>query len=444
MREEAGLTADAHGELSEPRSAGAGAAGPRVAVFADGCFLPARDGISALRLNMVRRLAQAGIPVVLVHCYRGWTDIDLFRTEPYPTLLLSPQAFYDTGGAAAQALSAFQPNIVQADYLSVLAGPALVASQRHGPALVAEMPYIPSRFFRDQGLQDRELHEVNRLLGIVARVADAVVCWGANDKAALQDELRTSPSRLYAIQPPFDARSAAVEYDGSRSAVFLGNLYFHQNVTALRYICRSVLPAIHASDPEVTLTVVGDCPTGLFSPDEARQLRVLGYRDDLTEVWSGAVAALAPMSFLNGGVHTKVLTALAAGVPVLGSESATRGLPAIDGLFVCGSPIQYRDVLLRLLRDRAFRIGVGRSALHGIREHFDSLRSVDSLRRMYLEVLGRGRTRKDAPVSQVAEVPVELRETFRNRRFDGIVPPVTGDSWFTWVQSATSSGPPRR
>lgn len=299
------------------------------------------------------------------------------------------------------------------------------------------MPYIPSRFFRDQGLQRWELHDVNRLLAIVATVADAVVCWTANDKTALQDELRIPPARLYAIRPPFDARAAAVEYDGSKSAVFLGNLYFHQNVTALRYICRSILPAIRAADPEVTLTVVGDCPTGLFSPDESRHLRMLGYRDDLTSVWSGAVAALAPMSFLNGGVHTKVLTALAVGVPVLGSESAMRGLPPIDGLFVCGSPTEYRDVLLHLLRDKRLRDGVGQLALQGIRENFDGLRSADSLRRMYLQILARGPIRKDASVSRVPESPVELRETFRNQRFDGIMPPISDAFSFTWVQGTT-------
>ena len=393
---------------------------------------------------MVRHLVSIGIPVVLVHCYRGWTDVELFRSEPYPTLLLSSSAFYDStsygaGGEAARALSTFQPTVIQADYLSILAGPALTASQHFGAALVAEMPYVPSRFFRDQRLGARDLREVNRLIGIVAAVADALLCWTPDDKAALEGELRIPPSRLYAARPPFDAGGAVAAYDGSKSVLFLGNLYFHQNATAVRHICSSILPAVRDSDPEVTLTVVGDCPSGLFSSDESRHLRILGYRPDLAPVWSTTAAALAPMSSSNGGLHTKILTALAAGVPVLGSESAVQGLPPMDGLFVCRSPREYRDALLRLVGNRALREGIGKLAAQSVHEHFDSFRSVESLQRMYIETLAREPTHKGVPATRVAQPPVELRETFRNRRFNEVPHPVSRELSLAWVQDETTT-----
>jgi glycosyltransferase involved in cell wall biosynthesis len=392
--------------------------------------------MSAVRLNMVRHLAALGIPLILVHCYRGWTDLELLRQEPYSSLVLSPSAFYGVGGAVTHALSSFRPNTIQADYLSILTGPAFRASQRFRAILVAEMHYVPSRFFRDQGLGNEELQDVNRLFSIVASVADAVVCWTANDRDALQEEGPIPPARLYTVPAPIDTRGAAAKYNGAKSIVFLGNLYFHQNATALRYICRSILPVIRYAYPTTTLTVVGDCPAGFLSRDQSRHVRVLGYCDDLTPIWSEAVAALAPMSFSNGGVHVKVLTALAAGVPVVGSDNAVRGLPPMDGLFVCRSPAEYGDVLARLLRDETLRYDIGQLARQGIREHFDALRSAESLKRIYEQTLAKEPIHKCIPVKNVSDFPVELRDTLRNGKFGGSRPRARGNSSSAWVEAA--------
>jgi glycosyltransferase involved in cell wall biosynthesis len=394
---------------------------PRVVVFVDGCYLPPRDGISALRLNMVRHLARIGVPMCVIHCYRGWADPGYFGDEPYPSLLLSPDTFYDPatyapGGHVWNKLAQFEPTVVQSDYLSVLRGPAALISNEFNAAVVAEMPYVPSRFFRDQTLGAAAMRELDWLLAGFRDSVDAVVCWSADDKIELCRELHLPASRGYALRAPLDIPPAAVDHDGSPALLFLGNLFFHQNATALRYIADTVLPIVRAERPEVTLSVVGDCPPGLNSCYARREIRFLGYRHDLSSVWSHALAALAPMATMNGGVHTKVLTALAAGVPVLGSASAARGIPPMTGLYVCRTPTDYRDNLEPLLSGDGIRRRVGRAAHATVANVFDNFNTAARLKDAYVEVLGSDVRRKRCIVTPSA-TPLELRETLRSGRF---------------------------
>jgi glycosyltransferase involved in cell wall biosynthesis len=115
------------------------------------------------------------------------------------------------------------------------------------------------------------------------------------------------------------------------SVVFVGNLGVPHNVDAAGFAARVVWPLVRAKVPRARLRLVG--------ADPAASVRALGGLDgvevtgalhDLATVWSGASALLAPLRF-SSGAQTKIVEAMAAGVPVVTTPAAAAALHLGDG-----------------------------------------------------------------------------------------------------------------
>ena len=113
--------------------------------------------------------------------------------------------------------------------------------------------------------------------------------------------------------------------------VFVGVMNYLPNVEGCLWFVREILPKIRAQRPQVRFSIVGSHPTS-----EVQELgrepgvTVTGFVDDPKDWLRRAAVSVAPLRIARG-IQNKVLEALAMGLPVVGTTSATQGVEGQPG-----------------------------------------------------------------------------------------------------------------
>jgi glycosyltransferase involved in cell wall biosynthesis len=139
----------------------------------------------------------------------------------------------------------------------------------------------------------------------------------------------------------------------SLQMLFVGFLPHTPNSEALDYFIRCELPLIRQQEPKARLAVVGEgasnAMTGLMHDND---VDYLGYVEDVSDLYSTARAYVVPVTS-GGGIRTKIIESMAAGVPVVTNSFAPNGLGLIADrhVMICDTPQDSANAILRLFRD---------------------------------------------------------------------------------------------
>jgi hypothetical protein len=145
------------------------------------------------------------------------------------------------------------------------------------------------------------------------------------------------------------------------SAVFTGGLTYQPNLDAVRGYVEHVLPAFARLNFEPPrLSIIGLCPEPLKSGLEHPTIRFLGYVPDVNEELKRHQVFFAPI--ISGtGIKTKVLEAMACGLPVVALPDAVSGLPVepMRHCLIAAGPEEFVQCYLMLMNDPLFAERVG-------------------------------------------------------------------------------------
>lgn len=202
-----------------------------------------------------------------------------------------------------------------------------------------------------------------------ASAADGVIL--VSKKEA--ETLNTALGRCSAVAVPMGvdvaAFSAAREQEKApRTAGFLGNLHVAANAASLEWIAEEILPRMR----DLHFEVAGPCPDALRSKYAAcRNLHFLGEVDDPAAVMGRWQLTVAPIAF-GSGIKTKMLEAMAAGLPVVTNTTGAEGIGAAHGaeIFVADTAEEIAATADRLLADTALCREVGARAAAFVQKEF--------------------------------------------------------------------------
>jgi glycosyltransferase involved in cell wall biosynthesis len=170
---------------------------------------------------------------------------------------------------------------------------------------------------------------------------------------------------------PMSVSATGVEWaPGGGTPLFVGPLDYKPNLDALDYYQRDVFPALEAAGAASVLHHVGNAPQPLRRRFKEQVVRFEGYVADLAARLREAACFVAPI--VSGtGIKTKVLEAMAAGVPVVTTAEGVAGLQVAHGrdCFVCRRPADFAEAF-RALADRGLAAEVGRNARRYAAENF--------------------------------------------------------------------------
>jgi glycosyltransferase involved in cell wall biosynthesis len=166
------------------------------------------------------------------------------------------------------------------------------------------------------------------------------------------------------------------DYGGIRVAlepntlIFTGSFRYQANYEAMQWFTKEVFPLVLEEIPSTQLIITGD-HAGLPLPSN-RNVRLVGYVDDVKSLVASSTVALAPL-WSGGGTRLKILEAMAIGTPVIATSKGAEGLEVISGehLFVTDEPVQFANETVRILRDPDLRWRLAGNAQQLIKEKYD-------------------------------------------------------------------------
>jgi sugar transferase (PEP-CTERM/EpsH1 system associated) len=199
----------------------------------------------------------------------------------------------------------------------------------------------------------REARTLRTVEAAAAARASATLVVNERERVALE---KIAPNARVVVVPAgieLDAFRPPHPPTGAPAVIFCGVMNYRPNEQGVLWFASEVWPRVRSFVPNATFTVVGSSPT--------RAVKHLAVRDPSIVVvgqvpavqpylWQAAVS-VAPIH-LAQGIQTKVLEALAAGLPVVLTPAVSRGLPpAVQRLCpIASDPEPFARAVVDLLR----------------------------------------------------------------------------------------------
>lgn len=206
-----------------------------------------------------------------------------------------------------------------------------------------------------------ESHRVSRAEKKYGRLYDSVIFVSEAETAAFNKLLGEEKAYTVTLGVDYDYYAKAAEVPKKPGAIaFLGNLKYAPNQDSLAYIADRVLPLLKR---EHTLYVAGILPDDLAEKYVSRgDIVFCGRVDDLREALGSCEVFLSPIAY-GSGIKTKILEALAMGLPVVTNTLGAEGLSVTDGkeLLIRVTPETTAEAVDELLSDEAKRREMGKA-----------------------------------------------------------------------------------
>jgi sugar transferase (PEP-CTERM/EpsH1 system associated) len=255
-----------------------------------------------------------------------------------------------------------------------------------------------------------ETRRMRALESAIASRFDRVVLATESERALLLAHAPGAPAATVRNGVEIGPEGAAVGGDPCPTLLFAGQMDYLPNVDAVAILAREVLPLLRRRFPAAQLLVVGRCPTSTVRALGALPgVTVSGAVPDVRPYYERAWLFAAPLQIAQG-VQTKVMEAMAAGMPVVTSSVVARGL--LDGGVVPGRDLLVADgagavavAVARLLENPGERAALAAQGRARMKEAFSWQRSGEEL----IEVLERARG------NAAGAVPVANRDKRRAR-----------------------------
>jgi len=163
--------------------------------------------------------------------------------------------------------------------------------------------------------------------------------------------------------------------------VFTGVMDYLPNVDGCLWFADEVFPRVRERHPVARFSIVGSNPTPAIQKLAERPgIAVTGRVPDTADWLARGAVSVAPLRIARG-IQNKVLEAMAMGLPVVGTTSATQGVEGTPGehyLVADDSEAQFRAID-SLLVNRARAAELGRAGRAFVEAHYDWERVLESL-----------------------------------------------------------------
>jgi len=136
--------------------------------------------------------------------------------------------------------------------------------------------------------------------------------------------------------------------------VFCGQMDYLPNVDAAELFCREIWPSVKEKYPDTRFVIAGRNPAkAVIRLAEEGSVIVTGAVPDMRPYLAGALAAVVPMR-IACGIQTKILEALALGVPVIATANTVEAIPEAlrPMLKIAGDRAAFVEHLLELCGKR--------------------------------------------------------------------------------------------
>lgn len=155
--------------------------------------------------------------------------------------------------------------------------------------------------------------------------------------------------------------------------LFTGTIRYFPNKDAILYFYRQIFPLVKNVIPDVKFYVVGNHPPKnimkLASKDD---IIVTGQVEDVRPYFDKSAVFVCPLRS-GSGMQTKILEAMAMGVPVVTTSIGATALEAVDGrdIIVADDIKVFSEKIIELIKNRDLRNYIARNARKLVEEKYE-------------------------------------------------------------------------
>lgn len=152
-----------------------------------------------------------------------------------------------------------------------------------------------------------------------------------------------------------------------KSISVVGNFSYGSNAASMEWINEKILPGL---PEDVKYYVVGKFPQELKEKINNNRIVSLGFVDDFRTVIKSTEVYVSPILF-GTGIKTKVVEAMAMGMPVVTNSVGAEGLAVKNGqeLFIEDDPEKMVEIISMLLSDKELRERIGKQGQAFVRSN---------------------------------------------------------------------------
>lgn len=157
------------------------------------------------------------------------------------------------------------------------------------------------------------------------------------------------------------------------SLLMVGGYGFPPNRLGIERYVREVFPVVRAGLPDCRLLVAGPGAEHLSFADEVPDgVEVLGFVDDLAQLYGSAAAVICPI-YTGAGTRVKLVEAAAFGMPIVSTAIGAQGLEFSNGreILIAGNSAEFARHCLKVLTDTTFADELGSNARKLVARRYD-------------------------------------------------------------------------
>lgn len=196
-----------------------------------------------------------------------------------------------------------------------------------------------SRYSKDHVEQTR--CDETRLI----QYCDAVICVSSNEASIVKTEMGKAGDMVTVFSVIYD-KVTLKRTPQPGTLLFVGNGGHAPNLDAMTWFCNDVMPKVRS--PAVLRIIGSNWPNTL----NARNVKVVGFVDNLEEEYSRCACVVTPIRF-GSGVNGKVAEAYCYGLPIIMSSLAAEGCGIRQGVGLSvlssGSAMEWVQAIERVL-----------------------------------------------------------------------------------------------
>lgn len=181
--------------------------------------------------------------------------------------------------------------------------------------------------------------------------------------------------------------------DSGKSLLYLGTLEWFPNTQGLVWFIDRVMPVIKKRYKDIFLCVAGygKLADELLSELAGRKdIKYLGQQDDEREIFKRSSVYIVPV-WIGAGARVKILTAWAAGIPVVATTIGAEGLGYTEGedILVADEPEEFAGCVCRVMEDHDLARKLSASGRALVEKDYSLAKAVGMYDDAYQELLRR-------------------------------------------------------
>lgn len=151
---------------------------------------------------------------------------------------------------------------------------------------------------------------------------------------------------------------------------FVGNLGYYSNVEAVRFLVKKILPLVKAQKPDIKILLAGARPTTEIRHFEDKNIKVIGWLDDIREAYAQSRILVAPL--MHGiGQQNKILEAMAMNVPVITTSRVNNAIGSIpnNDILLADTEGDFAEQILRLLQNTDLQYSISKNGRNFVQKN---------------------------------------------------------------------------